>query len=359
MILCYPSVMTMISKKKAIVALSGGVDSSVTALILQQQGYEVEGITGRMVNSCAADKVCENAKNVADKLGIKHHVLDVSKAFNEKVISYFENSYANGETPNPCIVCNEFFKWGEIFDYAFNVLGADLYATGHYADIRKIGDYFKLYPAQDDHKDQLYFLYRLGQKELSKTVFPLFRYRKEEVRKMAFEFDLPPKSAKDSQDICFIQKPLTTKKYLIEKFGYRKGDFIDYNSGKKLGEHDGCYQYTIGQRKGIGIAAAYPLYVIDIDSEKNVVYLGKSEDNFRSELVVSDLKLSYPVEKSEFEAMVKIRYNMQAQKALVKINDDSAKIVFENPVSSITSGQAGVFYNLEDGHLIGGGRVIK
>ncbi len=346
-------------KKKAIVAMSGGVDSSVTALLLQQQGYEVEGITGRMVCGDAADRICENAQRVADKLGIRLHILDVSKNFQKKVINYFENAYAKGETPNPCIVCNEFFKWGEIFDYAINECGADVYATGHYADIKNINGIYKLYPAKDEHKDQLYFLYRLGQRELSKTVFPLYHYEKNEVRQMAYDYDLPPKSSKESQDICFIQKPDTAKKYLINKLGLKKGDFIDINSGKKLGEHDGSYQYTIGQRKGIGIAAPYPLYVIDIDAEKNIVYLGKNEDNFKTSLIVEDLHLSYDLEEKEFDAMVKIRYNMHSQKAHVTLSDKSAKIDFYEPVSSVTAGQAGVFYDLNDGHLLGGGKVIS
>lgn len=346
-------------KKKAIVAMSGGVDSSVTALLLQKQGYEVEGVTGRMTDTPLSDVVCDNAKRVADKLGIKHYVVDVSRNFQKKVIDYFENSYKLGETPNPCIVCNEFFKWGEIFDFAVNECGADVYATGHYADIKLSDGFYKLYPAKDEHKDQLYFLYRLGQRELSKTVFPLFHYDKKEVRQMAYDYDLPPKSAKESQDICFIQKPCTAKKYLIDKIGLKKGDFIDINSGEKLGEHDGSYQYTIGQRKGIGIAAPYPLYVIDIDAKNNIVYLGKNEDNFRNSLVVENLKLSYPIKEKEFDAMVKIRYNMHAQKAHVVIDGDSAGINFYEPVNSVTAGQAGVFYDLNDGHLIGGGKVVK
>ncbi len=344
-------------KKIAAVALSGGVDSSVTAKILQQQGYEVIGITGKMVKTPTADKICENAKNVADKLGIKHYILDVCDKFQEYVIDYFETSYKNGRTPNPCIVCNQFIKWGEIFDYAINTLGADIFATGHYADIRDFDGIFKLYPAKDEHKDQLYFLYRLGQKELSKTVFPLYEYEKSQVRQLAYDFDLPPKSSKESQDICFIQKPNTTKKYLTDKLGEISGDFIELSTGKKLGTHTGHYQYTIGQRKGIGIAAPYPLYVIDIDADKNIVYLGKKEDDYRSKLVIEDLNFSYPINKSEFDAMVKIRYNMQAKKARVKVLQDKAEIEFYEPVNSITAGQSGVIYDINDGHLIGGGYI--
>lgn len=344
-------------KNIAAVALSGGVDSSVTAKILQQQGYEVIGITGKMVNTPAADKICENAKNVADKLGIKHYILEVCDKFQKYVIDYFETSYKNGRTPNPCIVCNQFIKWGEIFDYAINTLGADIFATGHYADIRNINGIYKLYPAKDEHKDQLYFLYRLGQKELSKTVFPLYEYEKSQVRQLAYDFDLPPKSSKESQDICFIQKPDTTKKYLTDKLGEISGDFIELSTGKKLGTHTGHYQYTIGQRKGIGIAAPYPLYVIDIDADKNIVYLGKKEDDYRSKLVIEDLNFSYPINKSEFDAMVKIRYNMQAKKARVKVLQDKAEIEFYEPVNSITAGQSGVIYDINDGHLIGGGYI--
>lgn len=345
------------TKKIAVVALSGGVDSSVTALILKQQGYEVIGLTGKMVNTPAAENICKNAKNVADKLGIKHIVMDVSENFQKRVIDYFESSYQKGETPNPCIVCNVFIKWGEIFDFAVNELNADIFATGHYADIRFVNGIYKLYPAKDEHKDQLYFLYRLGQKELSKTVFPLYNYDKSQVRQIAVDYDLPPKSSKESQDICFIPKPETTKKYLLDKLGENTGDFIEISTGKKLGTHCGHYFYTIGQRKGIGIAAPYPLYVIDIDAEKNIVYLGKKEDNYRSKLVIKDVKFSYPVELKEFEAMVKIRYNMKATKAKIKILDTNVEIEFFEPVSSITAGQSGVIYDITDGHLIGGGYV--
>lgn len=346
-------------KKIAAVAMSGGVDSSVTALLLQQQGYKVIGITGRMVDTPNSDQICKNARNVADKLGIELKILNVSNKFQEKVIDYFENSYKCGQTPNPCIVCNQYIKWGEIFDYAINELGADIFATGHYADIRYINGIYKLYPAKDEHKDQLYFLYRLGQRHLSKTVFPLYEYEKTQIRQIAYDYDLPPKSSKESQDICFIQKPNTTKKYLTDKFGLQQGDFIEISTCKKLGTHTGHYQYTIGQRKGIGLAAPYPLYVIDIDAEKNIVYLGKKEDDLRTKLVIENLNFSYPIKEKEFDAMVKIRYNMQAKKARVNIMEDKAEIEFYENINSITAGQAGVLYDINDGHLIGGGTVCR
>ncbi len=350
--------MDMIGGKKAVVALSGGVDSSVAAFLLKQQGYEVIGLTGKMTNSPAADSVIENAKNVAASLGIEHYVYDASVLFKEKVIDYFENSYRKGQTPNPCIMCNKFIKWGELFDFAVETLGADVYATGHYANIVSKDGMYKLYPASDEHKDQLYFLYKLTQKQLSKTIFPLSGYTKLEVREIAHDYNLPTKSSKESQDICFIQKPMTSKKYLIEKFGTQKGDFIDILTGKKWGEHSGCYQYTIGQRKGIGIAAPYPLYVIRIDARKNIVYLGREEDNYKENLKIEDLNFFEYCSGDEFDGMVKIRYNMTAKRAHIKLYDKFADIKFYEPVNSVTSGQAGVIYDTEDGHLIGGGVVV-
>lgn len=343
--------------KTAVVAMSGGVDSSVAALLLQKKGYRVIGLTGKMINSESAQSVISNAKRVADKLGVEHHVCDVTELFKEKVISYFENSYRNGKTPNPCIMCNQYIKWGLLFDYAVNELGADVFATGHYADIRCVDGIYKLYPAKDVHKDQLYFLYRLSQKQLAKTIFPLYHYDKEAVKKIAYEYDLPPKDSKESQDICFIQKPYTAKKYLIDKFGSKKGDFIDILTGKKWGEHQGCYQYTIGQRKGIGIAAPYPLYVIDIDAEKNIVYVGREEDNYKRSLRACDLNFSYPITTDDFNAFVKIRYNMQCKKAHIRIINNCADVIFDEPVNSVTAGQSCVFYDLNDLHLIGGGIV--
>lgn len=338
--------------------MSGGLDSSVVALLLKQQGYNVIGVTGKMLDTPCTVEVCNRAKAVADKLGIEHHVIDMTEIFQKEVVEYFENAYQAGKTPNPCIQCNKFIKWGKLFDIAMSKFEADIFATGHYAQIKKIDGIAKLYPAKDTKKDQLYFLYKLPQEVLQKTVFPLYEYTKDQVRELAYKYDLPPKSSKESQDICFIQKPYTTKKYLLDKFGELKGDFIEKSTGKIIGKHNGFYQYTIGQRKGIGIAYPYPLYVLEIDAKNNIVYLGKEEENYSQELVIKDLNLSYPIIQQEFQAMVKIRYNMGAVPAKVILENSSTKVLFETPVNSVTSGQACVFYDIDDGHLIGGGEII-
>lgn len=336
------------------VALSGGVDSAVTAALLLEQGYEVIGLTGKMTCSDDFEQVVKNAKNVANKLGIEHYTYDATELFDEKVIKYFENSYAKGETPNPCIMCNKHIKWGCLFDYAIKELNADYIATGHYANIKNENGIYKLYPASDEHKDQLYFLFTLTQEQLSKTLFPLSDYKKSEVKELAEKYDLPPKSAKESQDICFIKAPMTTKKYLNNLFTPNTGNFAEKSTGKALGKHDGFWQYTIGQRKGIGIAAPEPLYVIDIDAESNTVYVDKQSELYSNTLILDEIEFSYPFDEIEFEALVKIRYNMQAIKADVKKEANSWVINFAEPVSAITKGQACVFYDIYNGHLIGG-----
>ncbi len=338
------------------VALSGGLDSSVTAYLLKQQGYDVVGVTGKMTNSNAADLIIKNAKSVANFLGINHYTVDATKEFKNKVIDYFDNSYRMGYTPNPCIMCNKFIKWGQIFDYAINELGADYIATGHYANIKKNDGIYKLYPAKDTKKDQLYFLFLLNQKHLARTLFPLYNYEKSEIREIAIKNNLPTKSSKESQDICFIQKPMTTKKYLLSKIRIQKGDFINVANGKKIGEHEGYFQYTIGQRKGIGIAATQPLYVTGIDADKNIVYIGTKEHLEQKELILDNFNFSYKFDKKEFNAMVKIRYNMQPTCAKIQISDN-VTVSFIEPVNSVSKGQACVLYDINDGHLIGGGFI--
>ncbi|MBE7703678.1 MAG: tRNA 2-thiouridine(34) synthase MnmA [Cyanobacteria bacterium SIG28] len=342
---------------KVAVALSGGVDSAVVASLLLSQGYEVVGITGLMTNSDDFKTVANNAKKVADTLGIEHFVVDVTRDFEQYVTKYFEDSYKNGYTPNPCIMCNKYIKWGKLFEYALEVLNADYIATGHYANIKNEGGVYKLYPASDEHKDQLYFLFSLNQKMLSKTLFPLAGYKKSEVKAIAEKCNLPPKSAKESQDICFIKAPMTTKKYLNNLFDIQKGNFVEKSTGKILGQHEGFWQYTIGQRKGIGIAAPQPLYVVEINAETNTVFVGYKEELYSKKLILKNIEWSYPIFEKELEVLVKIRYNMGFAKALVKTSDVGYIVEFESPISAITLGQACVFYDIKDGHLLGGGFI--
>lgn len=342
---------------KVAVALSGGIDSAVVALLLLKKGYDVVGLTAKTTCTQDADIVVQNAKNVAEKLGIEHFVLDVSNEFSKKVINYFEDSYLKGLTPNPCIMCNKFIKWGVLFDYAINELGVDFIATGHYARIVCIDGVYKLFPAVDELKDQLYFLYLLSQEHLSKTLFPLSEFKKTEVKDLAEKFNLPPKSAKESQDICFIPHSMSTKNYLSKILKKQKGNFIQKSTGKVLGSHDGYWQFTVGQRKGIGIAAPEPLYVLNIDASTNSVYVGYKDELLCKELSLDNVIWSYQLTNFEFDAKVKIRYNMKAINAKVKLEKDSVKVLFEDPVSAIAPGQACVFYDINDGHLLGGGFI--
>ena len=344
--------------KRIAVALSGGVDSSVTAFLLKESGYDVIGITAKTSNSPEANLIVNNAKLTADKLEIPFYELDVSEVFQKNVIDYFEQTYAEGKTPNPCIMCNKYMKWGVLFDFAINNLNADSIATGHYAKIKIDSGVFKLYPAMDEEKDQLYFLFTLGQNQLAKTLFPLADLKKSYVKHIAIENNLPCKSSKESQDICFIRPPLTTKKYLNNLFKEKQGVFIEKSTGKILGKHNGFWQYTIGQRKGIGLAAPEALYVIDIDAENNIVYVGYHDMLFSDKILIKNMYFSYAVEKKNFNALVKIRYNMKPVLAAVSISENNiAKIHFNEPVSAVAKGQACVLYDENDGHLIGGGFI--
>jgi len=344
------------SGKKVVVALSGGIDSSVSAYLLKKEGFEVVGVTGIMFESEQSNAIALRAKNIADKLGIEHHVLNLSEDFKKNVTDYFENSYRQGFTPNPCIKCNKFIKWGKIFDWAKSEIGADFYATGHYARLVKKDGLYLLYPADDARKDQIYYLFELTQDKLSQTMFPLCGYTKEEIKKTAFELGFAQeKEYKESQDICFIPKTMNTQKYLLERFGKNEGDFVLINNDKRVGIHNGFYQYTIGQRKGVGVAYTEPLYVVDIDADKNIVYLGTREYLYKSELELHDFNFIDTTQGNEFEAYAKIRNNMPYQKVLVKTDGaGNVNLQFETPVSAVTNGQAAVLYDKNDKHLIGG-----
>ncbi len=344
------------NKKKVAVALSGGIDSSVSAYILKQQEFDGVGITGMVRHSETLEVAAKKAAKIAEKIGIEHHILDLSDKFKQHVIDYFQQTYQRGATPNPCILCNKHIKWGAIFDFAMNTLGCDYYATGHYSKIEQKDGRYLLYPSDDADKDQIYYLFELSQEQLSKTIFPLSGYKKSEIKKIAFELGFADENTyKESQDVCFIPKTTNTQKYLSDLFGKKEGDFVEIHTKKRLGIHNGYYHYTIGQRKGIGIAYSEPLYVVDIDAEENIVYLGTRKDLFVSNLELHNLKFMDTPVNNEFSAFVKIRNNMPQQKAKVIMNGEhDCSIMFENPVSAVTKGQAAVLYDINDGHLIGG-----
>ncbi|MFH0763490.1 MAG: tRNA 2-thiouridine(34) synthase MnmA [Candidatus Omnitrophota bacterium] len=354
--------------KRIVAAMSGGVDSSVSAALLKKEGFEVIGLTFRMWpkeecgsssgRSCCNLEAVTRARAVAEGLGIAYYVVDFSEEFRKEVIDYFCWEYLRGNTPNPCVVCNEKIKFGHLLEKAVS-LGASAVATGHYANIgidKKSGRYL-LKEGKDGRKDQSYFLFRLSQEQLKRAVFPLGSLTKDRVRALAKKMKLITFNAVSSQDICFVQD-LEYAEYIEKKTGagIRAGDIVD-KYGKVLGRHKGMPFYTIGQRRGLGIAHKEPLYVTGIDIEKNRLIAGPREEVMKKSLVADRMNwiaiegLSKPI-----KAMARIRYNHKKAKALVtKIAADSVRVDFDEPQAAPTPGQAVVFYDKDV--VIGGGWI--
>lgn len=351
--------------KKAIAAMSGGVDSSVTALLLQQMGYDVTGVTLRLITPeekaigamCGSLTDAEDAKRVCDRLGVNHLTIDFTDAFRENVMERFCNAYLNGLTPNPCVDCNRYIKFDKMLE-CVRELDNDIFATGHYARVEKINDRYILKKAVDLSKDQSYFLYSLSQNQLSHVLFPLGEYTKPQVREIAAEHGFVNASKKDSQDICFIPDgdfAAFIKRYKDLK--PRSGSFIDLN-GNVLGPHEGAYQFTIGQRKGLGIALGKPAYVLATDIDKNTVTLGDNEDLFNKRLWADDINL-ITTDKitAPLKVTAKIRYSHHAAEAVVEQTDDNKIIVeFTEPQRAVTPGQSVVLY---DGDIVIGGGTVR
>lgn len=345
--------------KRVVVGMSGGVDSSVCAYLLKKKGYEVIGITMNMFEASDGDKIISDAKDVCDKLDIEHHVIDMKKTFNDSVIDYFIKEYFRGNTPNPCIACNKHIKWKALYDKAKEF---DVYyvATGHYAKVIKNDEdnLYYLKRADDDRKDQTYVLYNLTQDNLKHILMPLGDYTKQEIRDIAEKIGIDLYNKPDSQEICFIKdnnyiKFLNEKSNLISK----KGNFVDVK-GKILGEHNGIINYTIGQRKGLNISFGKPMYVIDINVDKNEVILGENDELFTNRLTANRLNfLLFDRLEKEMEVTAKIRYGHKPSKAKIKmISKDIIECVFEEKQRAITRGQAVVFY-IND-ILLGGGTIL-
>lgn len=345
--------------KRVMLAMSGGVDSSAAALVLMNEGYDVTGVTLCLHQTIEESQDARDAKAVADKLGFPHITLDWNALFREQVMERFVQGYLQGETPNPCIECNRYIKFGALWEFA-KEQGADFLATGHYARIThdKNGK-AQLHRAADPKKDQSYVLYSLTEEQLNHAMFPLGDKTKSEIRALAEEYGLVSAKKPDSQDICFIPDgdygPFL-ERYTGEKFP--QGDYVDEN-GAVLGRHQGMIRYTIGQRKGLGVAFGEPRYVLDKNAENNTVTLGEHEKLFSDTLYMRDVNLMIEPFKEPIRADVKARYRHEAQSATVYPPDENGiiRVVFDEKQRAITPGQAAVMYDGD--RVLGGGTILK
>ena len=347
------------NNKKVLIGMSGGVDSSVAAFLLQQSGYNCIGCTMKLW--CGnAEENARDAQAVARRMGIDFHVCDFQEAFHEKVIGDFIHSYESGLTPNPCIQCNKYLKFGAMVDKALE-LGASFVATGHYARIRQdenTGRYL-LYKAADRAKDQTYFLYALTQHQLAHTLFPLGELTKEEARSIAEAQGFLTARKKDSQDICFVpggDYVAFMKEYTGKD--YPPGAYLDLK-GKVVGTHQGAVCYTLGQRKGLGIALGAPAYVVAKDMEQNTVTVGPNEALFHNALTARDFNwIPFPALQSPIRVTAKIRHSQNEQAATVYPEENgTVRVVFDAPQRAITPGQAVALY--QDELVMGGGTILE
>ncbi len=358
-------------KKRIAVAMSGGVDSSVAACLIAKAGHEVVGLTAWTLNGpgkCCNDALV-NAGRVCEMLGVEYDTVDLRAEFSHFVMDYYNNSYQAGLTPNPCVECNRYVKWEQLVRYAVEQLGVDYVATGHYAilehDAKAGENAVKVLRSVDEHKDQTYMMTRVYAKDLAKTLFPLGEMVKPQVVAIARELDLPTAYSKESQDICFVLDG--QHNYMDKVFGKQKGRILDIDTGKVLGEHDGYYRFTLGQRKGIGVAAGRPVYVVKIDPKENLVYLGDAHHLESTTFTVLAPNWLEPRFESPaaypFESMVKIRYNSPPVLGLVELLNpqDPAvlKVTLRQPQSAITPGQIAAFYDTDFRQLYGGGYIEK
>ncbi|SPF52080.1 tRNA-specific 2-thiouridylase MnmA [Candidatus Desulfosporosinus infrequens] len=363
--------MALIAKPKVVVGMSGGVDSSIAAALLQEQGYDVIGITLQMWKSadaeveggCCSLSAIDDARRVAFLLGIPHYVMNFRSFFEETVLDYFTQSYLAGETPNPCIACNKYVKFGELLRKAHG-LGAEYIATGHYAQVLRSPDSgrFLLSKSMDVRKDQTYALYMLTQEQLAQTLFPLSDYPKEQIRIMAKERGLGVGDKPDSQEICFI--PNNDYASFVRKRSeedIKPGRFVDL-AGNSLGRHQGIIHYTVGQRKGLGVTFGKPMFVVGLNPESNEVVLGEDQDVYTDTLWAIDLNwISISELQGPIKVKAKIRYNSSGAEATVYPGDREAgydvMVCFDQPQRAVTPGQAVVFY--QENIVVGGGKIIS
>ena len=355
-------------KKKVAVGMSGGVDSSVAAYLLKEQGYDVIGVTMQIWQDedplaqaenggCCGLSAVDDARRVADRLGIPYYVLNFKREFKENVIDYFMDEYMHARTPNPCIACNRYVKWEALLNRA-RELGCDYIATGHYARVVQLDNgRYALKKSATDRKDQTYALYNLTQEQLAHTLMPVGEYEKEQIREIAARIGLLIANKPDSQEICFIPDN-DYAGYIERESGktFPKGNFVDLE-GNVLGTHKGIIHYTIGQRKGLGLSMGSPVFVVDIRPETNEVVIGSNLDTFHDSLYAGKVNLmSVDALEGEREVTAKIRYSHKGAPCRIKmVDEDTVLCKFEEPVRAITPGQAVVFY---DGDIVLGGAVI-